>query len=80
MIHCQGLHISWVQKLRIRSQVSHCCCCCTLLLQPVLPMRVNGRQLAPDELAVCDLCDSDEEGAAAPKWGVQKKQLISVDV
>ena len=60
-----------------------CCCCCpaaVLLLQPVLPMCVNGRQLARDEFAVCDLCDSDDEGAAAPKWEVQKKQLISVDL
>jgi hypothetical protein len=43
-------------------------------------MRVNGRQLAPDELAVCDLCDSDDEGAAAPKWEVQKKQCVAVDL
>jgi hypothetical protein len=43
-------------------------------------MCVNGRQLARDEFAVCDLCDSDEEGTAAPKWEVQKKQLISVDL
>jgi hypothetical protein len=43
-------------------------------------MCVNGRQLAPDELAVCDLCDSDDEGAAAPKWQVKKKQHVDVEV
>jgi hypothetical protein len=45
-------------------------------------MTVNGRQLAPDELAVCDLCDSDDEGAgaaaAAPRWQVKKKHQIEV--
>jgi hypothetical protein len=35
--------------------------------------------LAPDELAVCDLCDSDDEGAAAPKWQVKKKKHVDVD-
>jgi hypothetical protein len=55
-------------------------CCAVLPLQPVQPMCVNGRQLAPDELAVCELCGSDEEGAAAPKWQVQKKQHVIVDL
>jgi hypothetical protein len=41
-------------------------------------MTVNGRQLAPDELAVCDLCDSDEDDA--PTWQVKKKQQIEVEV
>jgi hypothetical protein len=53
--------------------LSHCCA-----LQPVRPMTVNGRQLAPDELAVCDLCDSDEDDA--PTWQVRKKQQIEVEV
>jgi hypothetical protein len=43
----------------------------------VVPLTVNGRQLVPDELAVCDLCDSDDE-EAAPKWEVRKKQAVEV--
>jgi hypothetical protein len=42
-------------------------------------MTVNGRQLALDELAVCDLCGSDEN-EAAPCWQVRKKQQIEVEV
>jgi hypothetical protein len=49
------------------------------VLQPVIPMTVNGRQLAPDELAVCDLCDSDED-EPAPRWQIKKKQQIKVEV
>jgi hypothetical protein len=44
-----------------------------------VPLSVNGRQLAPDELAVCDLCDSDDDGEA-PKWEVRKKQHIKVEL
>ena len=40
---------------------------------------VGGRRVAPDEFAVCDLCDSDEEGAA-PKWQVKKKQHVKLEV
>ncbi len=59
-----------------------CCAalCSALLLQPVRQMCVNGRQVAPDELAVCDLCDSDDEGTAAPKWRVRKKQHVKVEL
>jgi len=42
-------------------------------------MMVGGRQVAPDELAVCDLCESDDEGAAA-KWQVKKKQQVKVEL
>lgn len=72
-----------------------CCCCFVSLtlmltqahpvlpshpcLQPIVPLSVNGRQLAPDELAVCELCDSDDEDAA-PKWEVRKKQQLEVEV
>jgi hypothetical protein len=49
-------------------------------LQPVRPMTVNGRQLAPDELAMCDLCDSDDEGGADNKWQVKKKHQIKVEL
>jgi len=48
-------------------------------MQPVQPMMVGGRQVAADELAVCDLCESDEEGAA-PKWQVKKKKQIDVEL
>jgi hypothetical protein len=48
-------------------------------LQPVVPLSVNGRQLAPDELAVCDLCDSDDDGEG-PKWEVRKQQQIKVEL
>lgn len=43
-------------------------------------MMVGGRQVAPDEFAVCDLCDSDDEGAAAAKWQVKKKQHIKLEL
>jgi hypothetical protein len=52
---------------------------CLLSPQPVVPLSVNGRQLAPDELAVCDLCDSDDEGGAGPKWEVRKRQAVEVE-
>jgi hypothetical protein len=45
----------------------------------VVPLTVGGREVGPDEVAVCDLCDSDGEGAA-PKWEVRKKQRVEVEV
>ncbi|WIA28507.1 hypothetical protein OEZ86_011050 [Tetradesmus obliquus] len=42
------------------------------------PLRVGGRALAADELAVCDLAGSDDEGG--PVWCVQKKQAIELAV
>jgi hypothetical protein len=45
----------------------------------VVPLSVNGRQLAPDELAVCDLRDSDDDGEG-PKWEVRKKQAVEVEL
>jgi hypothetical protein len=44
------------------------------------PLRVGGRVLAADELAVCDLAGSDDEEGGGPVWKVQKKQAIEVVV
>jgi hypothetical protein len=41
------------------------------------PLLVDGRALGPDELAVCDLCDSD--GEAAPTWQVKKKRTMTIE-
>jgi hypothetical protein len=40
------------------------------------PLRVGGRALAADELAVCDLAGSDDEGE--PDWQVHKKPALEV--
>jgi hypothetical protein len=40
------------------------------------PLRVGGRALAADELAVCDLAGSDDEGE--PAWQVHKKPALEV--
>ncbi len=40
------------------------------------PLSVNGRILGPDELAVCDICDSEDE--AERKWQVKKKQHVEL--
>jgi hypothetical protein len=42
------------------------------------PLRVGGRALAADELAVCDLAGSDDEGE--PAWQVHKKPALEVEV
>jgi hypothetical protein len=42
------------------------------------PLRVGGRALAADELAVCDLVGSDDE--EGPVWQVQKKQAVELVV
>jgi hypothetical protein len=42
------------------------------------PLRVGGRALAADELAVCDLAGSDDEGE--PAWQVHKKPALDVVV
>jgi hypothetical protein len=40
------------------------------------PLRVGGRALAADELAVCDLAGSDDE--REPAWQVHKKPALEV--
>jgi hypothetical protein len=40
-----------------------------------VPLIVNGREVGPDELAVCDLCD--DEG---PKWKTKKRRVVQVEV
>lgn len=52
---------------------------CCVGLQPVRPMCVNGRRVAPDELVVCDLCH-DVDGTPVPKWQVNKKQHVKVEL
>jgi hypothetical protein len=42
------------------------------------PLRVGGRALAADELAVCDLAGSDDD--EGPVWQVQKKAAIELAV
>lgn len=43
---------------------------------------VDGQALQPDQVAVCDLCDSDDAAGdhapAAGKWTVQRKEAIDV--
>jgi hypothetical protein len=41
-------------------------------------MCVDGREVGRDELAVCDLCGSDDEDAT-PKWEIKKKPCIIID-
>ena len=52
---------------------------CCVGLQPVRPMCVNGRRVAREELAVCDLCH-DVDGTPVPKWQVNKKQHVKVSL
>lgn len=43
------------------------------------PLKVGGREVRPDEVAVCDLVDSDDDDdAAAPKWEVRKRQAVEL--
>jgi hypothetical protein len=45
-----------------------------------MPLRVGGREVKTDEIAVCDLLDSDgEEDGAAPRWEVRKRQAVDLD-
>lgn len=41
------------------------------------PLKVNGHVLQSDELAICDLCDSDGERRKG-KWQIKKKPRITV--
>ncbi|GBF89829.1 hypothetical protein Rsub_02533 [Raphidocelis subcapitata] len=41
------------------------------------PLKVGGHEVKPDEIAVCDLVDSDDD-AAAPKWEVRKRQAVEL--
>lgn len=48
------------------------------------PLRVGGRELRADEVAVCDLVSSDDEGGGGrggggPRWEVRKKRAIEVE-
>jgi hypothetical protein len=47
-----------------------------LVEQAPAPLRVGGRPLAADELAVCDLAGSDDEGE--PHWQAHKKPALEV--
>ncbi|KAI8464321.1 MAG: hypothetical protein J3K34DRAFT_119898 [Monoraphidium minutum] len=55
------------------------------LTKPVeVPLRVGGRVVENDEIAVCDLLDSDDEGAGAAgggaaRWEVRKRQAVEVE-
>jgi hypothetical protein len=40
------------------------------------PLVLGGRRLARNEIAVCDLADSDDE--AAGEWKVVKKRAVDV--
>jgi hypothetical protein len=44
-----------------------------------MPLRVGGREVQRNEIAACDLLDSDgEEGARAPRWEVRKRQAVEI--
>jgi hypothetical protein len=45
-----------------------------------VPLRVGGREVKADEIAVCDLLDSDgEQEGAAPRWEVRKRQAVDLE-
>jgi len=46
-----------------------------------VPLKVGGREVGADEIAVCDLVDSDgeeREGGAA-RWEVRKREVVDVE-
>ena len=50
----------------------------------IAPLRVGGRTVAADEIAVCDLLDSDDEqaggrGGGGARWEVRKRQVVEVE-
>jgi hypothetical protein len=46
---------------------------------PDAPLRVGGRVVGADEVAVCDLLDSGDEGGGDARWEVRKRQAVDVD-
>jgi hypothetical protein len=46
---------------------------------PDAPLRVAGRVVGADEVAVCDLLDSGDEGGGDARWEVRKRQAVDVD-
>eukprot|EP00878_Enallax_costatus_P006994 GHUV01007328.1.p1 GENE.GHUV01007328.1~~GHUV01007328.1.p1 ORF type:complete len:104 (+),score=12.24 GHUV01007328.1:821-1132(+) len=43
------------------------------------PLNVNGHAVQIDELAVCDLCVSEDEGVLG-RWDVRKRPAITVQM